>query len=274
MATTIPKLITNTDKYFQYEGTANPTTQDELQAYMKNEHSVVECLTDALWQPETVYTIGHIVKSPNMPKGFQAVCLVNGTSSSNEPDWGTGGTDITDGSTKWEVTTAHVTVNGVSPDESGNISITSVTNATNATKATQDSVGQQINTTYIKGLSVSGKVITYTRGNGATGTITTQDTTYSLPTASSSTLGGVKVGSGLSISNGVLSVSGGVTAYKIPYATCSTGNSTKAKVATVSNSVSFSLATGTICVVKYTNRNTHYPKEEDPTLNINSRYCQ
>lgn len=32
---------------------------------------------------------------------------------------------------------------------------------------------------------------------------------YSLPTASSSTLGGVKVGSGLSISNGVLSASGG-----------------------------------------------------------------
>lgn len=33
--------------------------------------------------------------------------------------------------------------------------------------------------------------------------------TYSLPTASASTLGGVKVGSGLSISNGVLSTSGG-----------------------------------------------------------------
>ena len=32
---------------------------------------------------------------------------------------------------------------------------------------------------------------------------------YSLPTASSSTLGGIKVGSGLSISNGVLSASGG-----------------------------------------------------------------
>ena len=32
---------------------------------------------------------------------------------------------------------------------------------------------------------------------------------YSLPTASASTLGGVKVGSGLSISNGVLSTSGG-----------------------------------------------------------------
>lgn len=35
------------------------------------------------------------------------------------------------------------------------------------------------------------------------------DTTYSLPTASATTLGGVKVGSGLNISNGVLSTSGG-----------------------------------------------------------------
>jgi hypothetical protein len=35
------------------------------------------------------------------------------------------------------------------------------------------------------------------------------DTKYTLPTASASTLGGIKVGSGLSISNGVLSTSGG-----------------------------------------------------------------
>ena len=41
------------------------------------------------------------------------------------------------------------------------------------------------------------------------------DTKYTLPTASASTLGGVKVGSGLSISNGVLSTSGGdVKIYK------------------------------------------------------------
>ena len=49
-------------------------------------------------------------------------------------------------------------------------------NASTSTKATQDSAGQQINTTYIKGLSVSGKTITYTKGDGTTGTITTQDT--------------------------------------------------------------------------------------------------
>lgn len=193
MATIIPKLITDTDKYFQYEGSANPTTQDELQAYMKNEHSIVECLTDMLWQPSTSYNIGHVLRSPNMPKGFQAVALVTGTTGANEPDWGDGSIDITDGSMKWKVTTANITVNGISPDVSGNISITNVTNATNAenatnaTKATQDSAGQNINTTYIKGLSVSGRTITYTKGNGTTGTITTQDTT-GLSTGSSITV--------------------------------------------------------------------------------------
>ena len=57
-------------------------------------------------------------------------------------------------------------------------------NAATATKATQDSAGQQINTTYIKGLSVSGRTITYTKGDGTTGTITTQDnnTTYTADT--------------------------------------------------------------------------------------------
>lgn len=45
-----------------------------------------------------------------------------------------------------------------------------------STKATQDSAGQRINTTYIKSLSVNGKTITYTKGDGTTGTITTQDT--------------------------------------------------------------------------------------------------
>lgn len=49
-------------------------------------------------------------------------------------------------------------------------------NASSATKATQDSAGQQINTTYIKNVSVNGRTITFTRGDGATFTITTQDT--------------------------------------------------------------------------------------------------
>lgn len=84
--------------------------------------------------------------------------------------------------------------------------------ANSATKATQDGNGQVIADTYetkadaanklneaktytdqqienatdgcITGMSVSGKVITYTKGDGSTGTVTTQDTTYSNATTS------------------------------------------------------------------------------------------
>ena len=54
-------------------------------------------------------------------------------------------------------------------------------NADTATNAENDSTGQNIAGTYIKGFSVSGQTVTYTRGNGTTGTFTTQDTntTYS-----------------------------------------------------------------------------------------------
>ncbi len=51
----------------------------------------------------------------------------------------------------------------------------SVKSATTATSATNDSKSQAI-TGYIRGLSVSGRTITYTKGDGTTGTLTTQDT--------------------------------------------------------------------------------------------------
>lgn len=95
-------------------------------------------------------------------------------------------------------------------------------NADTATKATQDSAGQQINTTYIKSLSVSGKTVTYTKGDGTTGTITTQDTntTYSAGT-------GISL-SGTTFSNsGVRSISTGETNGTISVNT----NGTSAEVA-------------------------------------------
>ena len=84
-----------------------------------------------------------------------------------------------------------------------------------AVKATADANGQTIASTYIKGLSVSGKTITYTFGNGTTGTITTQDTVYTLPTASS-TLGGVKTTSTVTSTSGLTAcpIIGGVPYYK------------------------------------------------------------
>lgn len=49
-------------------------------------------------------------------------------------------------------------------------------NAATATKATNNANGKALTDTIIKGLSVSGKTITYTMIDGNTGTITTQDT--------------------------------------------------------------------------------------------------
>lgn len=81
------------------------------------------------------------------------------------------------------------------------------TSVANATKATQDSAGQQINKTYIKGLTVSGKVITYTKGDGSTGTITTQDTNTTYGAASSSALGLIKSGGDITVDgSGIVTV--------------------------------------------------------------------
>lgn len=92
-----------------------------------------------------------------------------------------------------------ISVNNVQRDATGNITLTpadigaspsdhthdylpsdgkavSATTADTATKATQDGSGQVITDNYIKAVSVSGRTVTFTRGNGTTFTITTQDT--------------------------------------------------------------------------------------------------
>lgn len=65
-----------------------------------------------------------------------------------------------------------------------------------AAKATADASGNTITSTYetkanaITGLSVSGRVITYTKGNGSTGTITTQDTAGGYHAGNATSIGG------------------------------------------------------------------------------------
>ena len=101
----------------------------------------------------------------------------NGTGNITTANWGTArNISIADA-------TATNTGTGVSVNGSGNVTLklpatikASITgncsgNAATATKATQDSAGQQINSTYIKALSISDKTITYTKGNNTTGTL-------------------------------------------------------------------------------------------------------
>ena len=105
---------------------------------------------------------------------------------------------------KWEVMgTTKATMDGYLPLTGGTLTgpLTATKfvgplqgNADTATKAVKDSAGQTINSTYIKDLSATGQTITFTRGDGTTDTITTQDTKYSLPLASANTRGGAKVG--------------------------------------------------------------------------------
>ena len=82
--------------------------------------------------------------------------------------------------------------------------VASATLADSATAATNDSRNQQIDTTYIKGISVSGTTVTITKGNGTTSTVTTQDTTYSAATTND--LGLVKIGANITNDNGSLSL--------------------------------------------------------------------
>ena len=75
------------------------------------------------------------------------------------------------------------------------LTITEVVDGLTSTKLskTDASATYETKANAITGLSVSGKTITYTKGDGSTGTITTQDTTYSNATAS--TAGLIKVSS-------------------------------------------------------------------------------
>ena len=86
-------------------------------------------------------------------------------------------------------------------------------NANSATKATQDSRGQQIDSTYIKGLSVNGRTVTYTRGNGTTGSFQTQDTntTYTLASLGAPMAPTSNNWKRINISNGRCTLPGGGT---------------------------------------------------------------
>lgn len=66
-------------------------------------------------------------------------------------------------------------------------SVKYATSAGSATKATNDAKDQAI-TSYIRGLSVSGQTITFTKGDGTTGTITTQDTNTTYGTFKGATI--------------------------------------------------------------------------------------
>lgn len=97
--------LQSTAGMFDYPDPANPskgTTEQQYIEFEKNKHSVLSSLvTDELWQPSTAYTVGQVVKSPNMPANVVARAITAGTSAAGEPVWSSAGHTMADGSVVW-----------------------------------------------------------------------------------------------------------------------------------------------------------------------------
>ena len=97
--------LQSTAGMFDYPDPVNPskgTTEQQYIEFEKNKHSVLSSLvTDELWQPSTAYTVGQVVKSPNMPANVVARAITAGTSAAGEPVWSSAGHTMSDGSVVW-----------------------------------------------------------------------------------------------------------------------------------------------------------------------------
>ena len=97
--------LQSTAGMFDYPDPANPskgTTEQQYIEFEKNKHSVLSSLVaDELWQPSTAYTVGQVVKSPNMPANVVARAITAGTSAAGEPVWSSAGHTMADGSVVW-----------------------------------------------------------------------------------------------------------------------------------------------------------------------------
>lgn len=97
--------LQSTAGMFDYPDPANPskgTTEQQYIEFEKNKHSVLSSLVaDELWQPSTAYTVGQVVKSPNMPANVVARAITAGTSASAEPVWSSAGHTMADGTVTW-----------------------------------------------------------------------------------------------------------------------------------------------------------------------------
>ncbi len=104
MADSILKLQ-STDGIFDYSDSSDPskgTTEQEYIEWTKNHHSVLESAVHvSLWQPDTDYTVGMVVCSPNMKGNTVARVTTAGHSSAAEPAWTSAGNSVTDGTVVW-----------------------------------------------------------------------------------------------------------------------------------------------------------------------------
>ena len=102
------KFQRDTTDLFNYPSDQNPTTQADYISAVKNWQETERNLVDSvLWQPDTDYAIGAVVKTPSIPSQYILVCTQAGTSGTEEPDYTdvSTGYSVSDGTAIWRVET-------------------------------------------------------------------------------------------------------------------------------------------------------------------------
>ena len=105
----IPKSLDYKD-FMNKSTSANPTTWDDMYRFFGNQGEITAALVKSLlYQPDTAYSIGAIVYSPNLPAGTIAKCTLAGTTGPTEPVWPATGSAVNDGTVRWLVENTKVT---------------------------------------------------------------------------------------------------------------------------------------------------------------------
>ena len=166
----VPKSLDYKD-FMSKSTSTNPTTWDDMYRFFGNQGEITAALVKSLlYQPDTAYSMGAIVYSPNLPAGTIAKCTVAGTTGSTEPAWPAAGSAVNDGTVRWLVENSggsNITVDATLDSTSSNaIANKAVYAALNnkldkngtAMYASRDSLGNIIPDTYAKKSEVSGVV--------------------------------------------------------------------------------------------------------------------
>lgn len=99
MATT--KLTTDVEQYLKWAG-ADGTTQQQYQEFVRNMYSTLsDVVKITMWQPNTSYSEGAVLVSPDMQVNTLARVAVAGTTGTVIPTWGVAGSTVVDGTVKW-----------------------------------------------------------------------------------------------------------------------------------------------------------------------------
>ena len=99
--------------------------------------------------------------------------------------------------------------------------------------------GYQLNNSKFDDVEIIGTKLSFTANGNIRRFIQLPEQTYTLPTASTTQLGGIKVGAGLSINNGILSANGGGTADSVDWSNVQNKPTIPTKVSDLTNDSGF-----------------------------------